>query len=111
VRALPQKKHRAETGLFLAEGLRILSEAVDKGQCDARPGHPAGDAAARRGRAPRRGLPGQRRPSAGDDLRAGRLAFWLGYLAGTFARAPGMAATMVVNLATILLAVGAGLVG
>jgi len=31
VRALHQKKHRAETGLFLAEGLRILSEAVDQG--------------------------------------------------------------------------------
>lgn len=31
VRALHQKKHRAATGLFLAEGLRILAEAVDRG--------------------------------------------------------------------------------
>lgn len=31
VRALHQKKHRAETGLFLAEGLRILTEAVERG--------------------------------------------------------------------------------
>lgn len=31
IRALHQKKHRDEQGRFLAEGLRILSEAVDQG--------------------------------------------------------------------------------
>jgi TrmH family RNA methyltransferase len=31
VRALHQKKYREQTGLFIAEGLRILSEAVDQG--------------------------------------------------------------------------------
>ena len=31
VRALHQKKHRSETGLFLAEGLRLLNEAVALG--------------------------------------------------------------------------------
>jgi uncharacterized MAPEG superfamily protein len=30
-----------------------------------------------------------------------RLAFWIGYLAGTLRRAPGMAATVVVNVATL----------
>ncbi len=38
-----------------------------------------------------------------------RLAFWLGYLAGTFGRAPGMAATMAVNLATLLAALAVSL--
>ena len=31
IRALHQKKHRVATGRFLAEGLRILTEAVDQG--------------------------------------------------------------------------------
>lgn len=31
VRALHQKKYREQTGLFIAEGLRILAEAVDQG--------------------------------------------------------------------------------
>ncbi|MGA3403685.1 MAG: MAPEG family protein [Acetobacteraceae bacterium] len=33
-----------------------------------------------------------------------RLAFWIGYLAGTRLRAPGMAATLVVNVATLVAA-------
>lgn len=35
-----------------------------------------------------------------------RLAFWLGYQRSTFGRSPGMAATMLTNLATLLLALG-----
>lgn len=38
-----------------------------------------------------------------------RAAFWLGYLRSTFGRAPGMAATMLVNGATLALAVTATL--
>lgn len=40
-----------------------------------------------------------------------RVAFWLGYLVTTFGRAPGMAATMLLNLATVVLAVYAVIVG
>jgi uncharacterized membrane protein len=36
-----------------------------------------------------------------------RVAFWIGYLRGTFARGPGMAATMLVNLAAAVGAVAA----
>jgi hypothetical protein len=39
-----------------------------------------------------------------------RLAFWFGYLRTMFGRAPGMAATMVINLVTAILAVAAILV-
>ena len=34
-----------------------------------------------------------------------RLAFWIGYLAATRLRAPGMAATFAVNLATLISAI------
>lgn len=36
-----------------------------------------------------------------------RIVFWLGYLRSTFGRAPGMAATMLVNAAGVILAVAA----
>jgi uncharacterized membrane protein YecN with MAPEG domain len=43
--------------------------------------------------------------AAGLTFAAARLAFWVGYLRGPATRAPGMAATFAVNVATLLAAI------